>query len=197
MNYDRKEYTKNYYLANKETIKSQAKAYYAANKESMKTQLKAYCLANKEARKAYAKEYRLANKEAIKVYNQTNKETIKAQRKTHYQANKEAINAKNKAYNKANRGVCTASTAKCRATKKLRIPGWVTLEELVAIRRFYENCPKGYHVDHIIPLQGESVSGLHVLSNLQYLTATDNLIKNNKFVPTIHSMNEYKMGGLL
>jgi 5-methylcytosine-specific restriction endonuclease McrA len=59
-----------------------------------------------------------------------------------------------------------------------RMPLWA---DIYAIDEFYRNCPKGYHVDHIIPLRGSNVSGLHIVNNLQYLLASENLIKSNKF----------------
>ena len=46
-----------------------------------------------------------------------------------------------------------------------------------AIKEFYDNCPEGYEVDHIIPI---SKNGMHTLSNLQYLTIRENRQKSNK-----------------
>ena len=64
------------------------------------------------------------------------------------------------------------------ATKQQRTPSWANL---LVIKEIYKNCPAGHHVDHIVPLHGRLVSGLHVENNLQYLTAEDNLKKHNKF----------------
>lgn len=57
----------------------------------------------------------------------------------------------------------------------------VPWSELSKIKEFYNNCPSGHHVDHIIPLNGKVVSGLHVLNNLQYLPAQENCAKGNKY----------------
>ena len=66
-----------------------------------------------------------------------------------------------------------------RKAKKLNAtPNWVDKEKIKII---YKECPKGYHVDHIIPLQGVLVSGLHIPENLQYLSASVNIAKKNKF----------------
>lgn len=49
-------------------------------------------------------------------------------------------------------------------------------EDRSAIREFYAQCPDGYEVDHIVPI---SKGGPHTLSNLQYLTISDNRRKSN------------------
>ena len=60
----------------------------------------------------------------------------------------------------------------------LRTPVWA---DMAKIREIYNKCPEGHHVDHVIPLQGTNVSGLHIETNLQYLSAEDNMKKGNKF----------------
>jgi hypothetical protein len=59
-------------------------------------------------------------------------------------------------------------------------PKWANRSK---IREIYANCPEGHHVDHIIPLRGKLVSGLHIESNLQYLPAHENMKKHNTYHP--------------
>lgn len=82
-------------------------------------------------------------------------------------------------WKKLNPKKVNADTAKYRAAKLNRTPPWADLEK---IKEFYSNCPEGHEVDHIIPLQGKLISGLHVLENLQYLTAAENRRKSNKWL---------------
>lgn len=94
------------------------------------------------------------------------------------QNNAELIKEKNKLYYQTHKPEAFARSAKRRAAKRNAAVAWANPDELKAI---YNNCPEGYHVDHIIPLKGELVCGLHVEHNLQYLTAEANLSKGNRF----------------
>ena len=62
------------------------------------------------------------------------------------------------------------------AKRKNQTPDDVNIKEL---QEFYINCPEGYEVDHIMPI---SKGGLHCLSNLQYLTISENRRKSNKLI---------------
>jgi hypothetical protein len=60
-----------------------------------------------------------------------------------------------------------------------RTPAWADQD---AILFFYECCPAGCEVDHIIPLQAENISGLHIAENLQWLPKSENRAKHNNWV---------------
>jgi len=75
------------------------------------------------------------------------------------------------------------------ALRKRRVrhatPPWANIP---AIYAFMRACPVGYHIDHIIPIKGQNVSGLHVLENLQYLPASANISKKNKVIDEVLTM---------
>ena len=84
-------------------------------------------------------------------------------------------------YRKRNAGKVNARNNKRRADKLNRTPSWLTKKDFENINFFYECRPAGCHVDHIIPLNGKNVSGLHVPNNLQWLPAHDNIVKGNRY----------------
>lgn len=96
-----------------------------------------------------------------------------------YLCNKKTQSERYRRWQINNRSKVNAKSAYERALKKQRVPNWSDFNE---IKEFYKNTPKGYHVDHIIPLNGKYVSGLHVINNLQYLSREDNIRKSNKFI---------------
>lgn len=167
----------------KEFIPKQSNASYCTKKCSMYT----YYLKNKEKLKPYRKEfsknYRINNKEKCKTYQREyrlkNKELVKKKAKIYYLNNIEKYKANKKQYYLQNLHIHNALSAKRRAVKLKATPRFANLEK---IKDIYKNCPKGFHVDHIVPLQGKNVCGLHVEWNLQYLTPYDNKSKSNKLI---------------
>lgn len=93
-----------------------------------------------------------------------------------------------RAYKQRNPQRATANLAKRRAAKLQRTPNWLSADDLWMIEQAYEIASLrakltkvAWHVDHVIPLQGELVSGLHVPTNLQVIPWFDNLSKANKY----------------
>jgi len=84
-----------------------------------------------------------------------------------------------------------SKTAKRRAVTTSRTPSWLSEDELWMIEEAYvlakmreDATGIKWHVDHIVPLKGKTVSGLHVPWNLQVIPATDNIKKGNKYDPS-------------
>lgn len=75
----------------------------------------------------------------------------------------------------------TAEGAWYRLTKRKCIPPWVTIEDVLPIYDLAYRAGPNFHVDHIVPLDGKNVCGLHVPWNLQLLTSAENSRKRTKF----------------
>ena len=114
-------------------------------------------------------------------WNKANPEKNASLKRAYKDKNREKISAYNKKWQKNNKGKTNYYTRKYQADKLQRTPSWLTIDQFKKIEQFYVNCPNGYHVDHIIPLRGKNISGLHVPENLQYLPAYENVKKSNKF----------------
>lgn len=129
----------------------------------------------KECSKAAKRKWAKTNREHLRNYennyrsdNEEYKSYQKAYMKKHQQDNKAYWNDKN---------------AKHRADKLQQTPSWANLDKIKGTYELAQYLTETYgraiHVDHIIPLQGKNVSGLHVEDNLQLLFAKDNLQKSN------------------
>ena len=122
----------------------------------------------------------------------------KCQQKNFKTSPKEKAKFKDWYYNKGGKTICSdrrkkwystphgksvedAKRVRRRATQLNATPKWLTKDDKEKIRKIYAKCPKGYHVDHIIPLRGKNVCGLHVPNNLRIVTAYVNQSKSNKF----------------
>ena len=102
-------------------------------------------------------------------------------RKKKYNNNKEQIRKKQNHYFKnvyypQNRSKVLRNNDKRRVERLNSMPDYAN-EEL--IERIYKNCPKGYHVDHMVPI---AKGGLHMESNLCYLPEKVNLSKGAKSI---------------
>jgi len=122
------------------------------------------------------KRWRINNKEYVSSYNsQWAKEN----------ADKRRINQA--LYRQRHPGKVNADTAKRDAAKKQRTPKWLTKTQWKDITQYYIDAAYigqlmqvEMEVDHIVPILGKNVSGLHVPWNLQILTAKENSSKGNR-----------------
>lgn len=91
-----------------------------------------------------------------------------------------------KAYAKEHKAERAAAQTKRKANQQQRTPTWLTEDDFIRIKCFYQvaamrnrESDTQWHVDHIVPMNGKQVCGLHVPWNLQVITATENLRKHN------------------
>ena len=140
--------------------------------------------ADNERRKALPKSE--AAKAAGKRYYERNKDMVKARAAARPSIEKAKARKKHK---EANPELYKALTSVRKRRHRNATPSWVTAEEKKAIRQMYLQAQYltkltgvRYVVDHDYPLFGDTICGLHVLSNLKVMTQEENLKKSNKLL---------------
>jgi hypothetical protein len=145
-----------------------------------------------ECRAVFLVEWRAKNPAKVKQHNDTqydnHAESLCARSRKFRAENLEVLRQKNREYQKKNPHVYAKNGAKRKAAKLQRTPAWLTDIDFERINNEYRVAAlltkvtgSAWHVDHIVPLQGKMVSGLHVPSNLRVLPATENIRKSNNF----------------
>ena len=87
------------------------------------------------------------------------------------------------------RSTYSIAGARSRAERLLRYPSWITEKQELQIKAIYDirdklnKCLNNtyWHVDHVAPLVGQTVSGLHIPENLRLITKEENLSKSNSW----------------
>ena len=153
---------------------SEKKAIWnAANPEQVNAQKRAWVAANPERAKALKAESQRKHRESA---NRRNREWR--------ERNLKQANAATAAWQAANPGRCAAKAARRRAKLLQCTPPWADHELIASIyelARVYRDAGHKVEVDHIVPLQGRRVSGLHVQDNLQIIPSLVNKSKCNHF----------------
>lgn len=182
------------YLSSKDCVAcaiERARRRYEKNPKALCEYQRLYYEANAEARREYSRRWREANAEALCEYRrrhyEKNAEAARERTRQWREANREAARERNRQWSKTNPHKVNAIGAKRRAAKLQATPGWLTKQHLAEIEGVYAEAQARsqetgdiYHVDHIVPLQGRNVCGLHVPWNLRAIPAVENLKKKNK-----------------
>jgi len=110
-----------------------------------------------------------------------------AKKRDEYERNKSVRLAQKRVYRQANKGKINALVTARKKIVKQRIPVWVEIDDKWLIKEAYDLASLrtkmfgfAWHVDHVFPLQGKTVSGLHVPTNLQVIPGVLNIKKKNK-----------------
>jgi hypothetical protein len=180
--------------------------YYC--RECNYARVKEWGLKNPDKKRAQGRKWKQENPEKVKIsstkryeekkddilaknkkWKENNKDRVKNMRKKLYEENKEEVLNEQKIYRQNNKPKLNAKAASERAAKRQATPKWLTKDHKTFIEIQYQMAKLledrmgvKYHVDHIHPLQNESICGLHVPWNLRVIPALENISKGNKLI---------------
>lgn len=141
---------------------------------------------NPDKRKAISSQQRAKNIEAKRQYGRdhyhANKDVYKEAFAKFCENNPNYSKEYNQVYQQTNAHVYAYHAARRRSSLKNATPLWLSSADLISIKQIYKQAKEqNMQVDHIVPLKGNNVCGLHVPWNLQLLTKKENRAKSNKF----------------
>lgn len=149
--------TRRFYDENKDRLNQQRREHYAANVECFRARSEKYRKSNRAGACERSREWRILNPDHARQYRQNNPELF--------------------AFHAASRRALTLSAT----------PAWSTGSDRKKIKLIYmlrktksSWTRVHHHVDHIVPLNGKNVCGLHVPWNLKIIPAIENQSKNNR-----------------
>lgn len=139
------------------------------------------------------KAWRARNPEHLRAYQrgyeQRNATAVAATRAVYRSKHRDERRTASSLWKKKNPHRNTAVQMKRQASQTRRTPPWLTQAHYAEMDGMYHFARlmsvvtgRKHHVDHIVPLQGKTVAGLHVPWNLQALPATVNQQKSNSLV---------------
>lgn len=162
--------------SNKERNSETKKLYEQRNREVIRAKAKAREDASKDRYHGYGAKYRALHADKERERNRLKRQKYRAK-----------ILETAKRWREANPWSHQARDARRRAAELNATPAWANeffIEEAYRLAKLREQvCGGKWHVDHIVPLQGRTVCGLHVEHNLQVITAVANRQKCNVWWP--------------
>lgn len=145
-------------------------------KTCMQARNTAWAKANKDKMRGY-----------FQAYKQRNKDLVLERSKLYVQQNAATRKASLKAYRDAHKAEGAEYVRRRQAKLAQRTPAWLSEDDVWLMQEAYKLARLrsqvfgfAWHVDHIFPLQGKLVSGLHTPYNLQVIPAVENLHKSNR-----------------
>ena len=176
-NFACKQCYKDRYLERRQEILENRKAEYPSRKA-----------AKLEYNRQYVARNKLRTAEYQRLYKELNADKLREYFKQRYRDNRDEFREQYQARYQDKRHEFILKSRLSREEIKQRTPGWLTDDDFRRIAARYKEAKWmtdhtgiKHHVDHIVPLRGENVCGLHVPANLRVITAAHNFAKSNRF----------------